>query len=873
MPTEHILPSSFDEWRHEFARDRLLTLYYLGLTANPAFLLSDLLFYRDHWPALLTLRILLQTGLLIMLLAFVRRRTAVSPRVPLIAWVVIANVCVSHMTVVLGGFTSAYYSGLNLVLLAAAVIVPVSWLSHLSAQVVTLLYYYGINFLASQAPGAESAALQNSFFLVWTCIACLFSVYLYESLQTAEFQARLSERRAREELEQSHRKLLELDRLKDQFFANINHELRTPLTLILGAFTTLLKMPLSPESQAIVQSGLRNTSRLLFLINELLELARLESGRADLRRACVDLAALITNIAANFESSERRRIFLDGMAAPVPAEIDVRQMTKVLSNVLMNAFKFSDPEQGKVWISLAAQASEVLITIRDNGIGIAEDQFERIFDRFTQVEGQTTRRFEGSGIGLALAKEIVTLHGGRIAVHSVIDEGSTFIITLPRGEVESQPLTPLDEEDLMVPRTVEEQVACERESGPIQGAADCEQPLVLVADDNADMRAYLVRLLADDYRVKTAQDGADALREARRLQPALVVADIMMPVMSGHDLLKAIRCDDSLMTTPVILLTARAGTDARVESLEAGADDYVSKPFNEEELLARIKNQLRIHRQERELEAKATQLQQLYAKLEATNSELRELSVRKSEFVSIVSHDLRTPLAAIGGFVENLLDGIAGPLTDKQRRYLDRIKSNVNRLVRMINDLLDLSRIEAGTARLDVTIFPIADLADSLIDNLQGLAREKDLTLRAMTLDKELLVTGDPDKLAQVLTNLIQNACKFTKAGGDVRLEIMPGEAGYAQICVADSGCGIPPEEAAHVFDKFYRGSSSAGEARGVGLGLAIAKHFVELHRGRIWVDSSPGKGSRFCFTIPLALGTCPPEPKPQIDPTHRGVR
>ena len=305
--------SSYDEWRRAFARDRLRTLYYLGFVANPVFLLSDLLFYRDHWPTLLTLRILIQTGLLSMFLLFVRRRTSVNPRVPLIAWVVIANICVTHMTVSLGGFTSPYYSGLNLVLLAAAVIVPISWLSHLSAQVVTLVYYYGINLLGPLPSGAEAAAVQNSFFLIWTCVACLFSVSLYEKLQTAEFQARLSERRAREELEISHHKLLELDRLKDQFFANISHEFRTPITISLGAFRTLSKSSLLPETLAVVQSGLRNTSRLLFLINELLELARFESGRANLRTVCVDLVSLVKNVAANFESSERQRI-LNGIA-------------------------------------------------------------------------------------------------------------------------------------------------------------------------------------------------------------------------------------------------------------------------------------------------------------------------------------------------------------------------------------------------------------------------------------------------------------------------------------------------------------------------------------------------------------------------------
>ncbi len=845
--------SSYDDWRNEFARERLRTLYYLGITANPVFLVSDLLFYRGQWQALLTLRILLQTGLLVMFFAFVRRATTVNPRVPLIAWVVIANVCVSHMTVRLGGFTSPYYSGLNLVLLAAAVIVPVSWLTHLSAQAITLFYYYGLNFLSPQSSGAESAALQNSFFLIWTCIACLFSVYLYETLQTAEFQARLAERRAREELEQSHRQLLELDRLKDQFFANINHELRTPLTLSLGAFTTLRKLTLGPEAHTIVESGLRNTSRLLFLINELLELARFESGRADLRTACVDLAALITHVAANFESSDRRRIFIDGTSSPVPACVDVRKMTKVLSNLLINAFKFSDPEEGKVWISLASDPAQVSIIVRDNGIGIAEDQFERIFDRFTQVEGQATRRFEGSGIGLALAKEIVTLHGGQIAVQSVIDQGSTFIITLPRGDVNSQPLGRIDDEDTMIPLASDEHLPREERIRTLDGMEGGEQPLVLVVDDTADMRAYLTRMLADEYRVVSAHDGADALQKARRLLPSLIVADIMMPVMSGYDLLKAVRYEDALRATPVILLTARAGTEARVESLEAGADDYVSKPFNEEELLARIKNQLRIHRQEQELEAKAAQLQKLYLKLEITNAELREVSVRKSEFVSIVSHDLRTPLAAINGFVENLLDSIAGPLTDKQRRYLDRIKNNVGRLVRMINDLLDLSKIEAGTMSFESKTFAIADLAETLVDNLQVLAREKDIALLTTTAEKDLLVCGDRDKLIQALTNLVQNACKFTPAGGEGRVDITAGEDGLAQVCVSDTGCGIPPEEAARVFEKFYRGSSCHGEARGAGLGLAIAKHFVELHQGRIWVESTPGQGSRFYFTIPLA--------------------
>jgi signal transduction histidine kinase len=367
------------------------------------------------------------------------------------------------------------------------------------------------------------------------------------------------------------------------------------------------------------------------------------------------------------------------------------------------------------------------------------------------------------------------------------------------------------------------------------------------------MRTYLMRLLVDDYRVIPASDGADALDKVRRLLPALVLADIMMPVMTGHDLLQAMRNDEALRTIPVILLTARAGAEARVESLEAGADDYVSKPFNEEELVARVKNQLRIHRQERELEARTAQLQDLYTKLEAANVELREASLRKSEFVSIVSHDLRTPLTAIGGFVDNLLEGIGGPLTEKQRRSLDRIKTNIGRLVRMINDLLDLSKIEAGTLPFRSKTIAIADFVDTLMESLQPLAHEKSLRLGSSIQDRSLLIQGDPDKLTQVMTNLIQNACKFTPSGGEVRLDVTADGADFARVCVSDTGCGISPDELPRVFDKFYRGTASRGEARGAGLGLAIVKHFVELHQGRIWVESAPEQGSRFYFTIPMA--------------------
>ena len=404
--------------------------------------------------------------------------------------------------------------------------------------------------------------------------------------------------RLNHELKTVNDQLQELDRLKSEFFANVSHEFRTPLTLTLGAFQTLLKGAPTSDARELIKAGLRNTSRLLFLINELLDLAKFNSGLMELRKQAVDFTAVVRMVAANFESGERRRIHFRGMNVPIPLEADANQMKKVLYNLLANAFKFSDPDKGQVWMRLDSKADWVELEVEDNGIGIPGDQLQRIFDRFTQVEGSTTRRYEGTGIGLALVKEIVTAHKGKITVESEVGRGSTFTIMLPRGNASLDTIVTLEENEalfLPVPETALP------EEAKLWPAASEEPPLLLVADDNADMRAYLARLLHRQYRIVLVKDGIEGLEQAKTLHPDLIITDVMMPRMSGYDLLKAIRADRSLRSIPVIMLTARVGTEARVESWETGADDYIAKPFDENEILARVNNLIRARAQEREL--------------------------------------------------------------------------------------------------------------------------------------------------------------------------------------------------------------------------------------------------------------------------------
>jgi signal transduction histidine kinase/HAMP domain-containing protein len=246
-------------------------------------------------------------------------------------------------------------------------------------------------------------------------------------------------------------------------------------------------------------------------------------------------------------------------------------------------------------------------------------------------------------------------------------------------------------------------------------------------------------------------------------------------------------------------------------------------------------------------------VQERTQELQTANEKLRELDRLKSSFVSMVSHELRTPMTSIKGYVDNLLDGVAGPLNEKPTYYLKRVQHNVERLTRMINDLLDLSRIEAGAVKLQLGSVSIPELLNDVVEGFQTIATEKSVNVKVHSTPDLPLIQGDRDKLYQVLNNLIQNAIKFTPKGGTILAEAQAGPQGFVQICVGDTGCGIAAEELTRVFERFYRGESVAIENRGAGLGLAITKNLVELHHGRIWVESTPGEGSRFFFTVPIS--------------------
>ncbi|WP_244850498.1 response regulator [Caballeronia sp. SL2Y3] len=486
--------------------------------------------------------------------------------------------------------------------------------------------------------------------------------------------------------------LAEIDRAKTTFFSNISHEFRTPLTLMLGPLEEMLadqgRVP--PEDLRLVEIMHRNGMRLLTLVNALLDFSRIEAGRIEIHRQRTDIAAFTAELASLFRSAiETAGLTLRTNIpdTPVLADIDRDMWEKVVMNLLSNAFKFTF--EGSIEVALAVRDGVIEASVRDTGIGIAEQEQARVFERFHRVAGAAGRSVEGSGIGLAMVQELVKLHGGSIGVTSRLGEGTCFTVTLPaahedaasradapRAEASSRARSFVD----AALRWTPDADAADAADAAALDVADLDSPLahaaeatapsdaltgrVLVVDDNADLRDYMRRLLAAaGHDVSVAADGRAGLDAAFALHPDVIVSDVMMPRLDGFGLLRALRDDETLRETPVVLLSARAGEEARVGGLEAGADDYLTKPFSARELLARVASNLRLSRLRRETEQRLREESRVLEVLNRVGTTVAaELDL--SRVVQVVT-DAATELsgASFGSFFYNVLDDEGGSYT------------------------------------------------------------------------------------------------------------------------------------------------------------------------------------------------------------------
>jgi PAS domain S-box-containing protein len=686
--------------------------------------------------------------------------------------------------------------------------------------------------------------------------------------------------RKNDELSRLYEKLQEFDQLKTQFFANVSHELRTPLALILGPLEGLRGSPAVPAALrpdlAMIE---RNARTLLKLVNELLDLSKLAADKMTLAYVEADVARLCRETAANFETiAVDRGIRLElAIPAALTAEVDPEKVQRILLNLLSNAFKFTGAG-GRIRVAVRGEAgppSQVVIEVIDSGPGVPRELRERIFERFYQIEGSSTRRAGGTGLGLGIAQQLAELHGGAVEVDDAEEGGARFRLRLPRSApsgtaVSSEGVT--HDVDAVASLTTAELAPRPREARAEAAAADDARPRVLVIEDNPDMRRFLRDTLAEDYRVTTARDGQEGLEEAERSRPDLIVTDIMMPRLSGEKLVGAIRRCGELDGTPIILLTAKADEAVRVQLLQLGAQDFVMKPFLVAELRARIANWLAVSRARRILQGELTtreqdvaalageivgRKQQLNAALEvaqAAREEAERASRVKTDFLNLVSHELRGPLFSLTMQLHVLQKGLAG--APALQPTLRRLETASTRLRALIDSLLWCARIKSGRLTFPRESVDVARILADVVEELAPQAELKGLTLHLdLTLDRDgdppvPPLQSSPELIRVVLVNLVGNAVKYTERGAiTVALSC---DDGAHTIVVSDTGPGIPAGQHELIFQPFEHLDPIQHKHRpGVGLGLTIVRDMLGALGGRIGLTSEVGVGSRFTVTLP----------------------
>jgi len=816
--------------------------------------------------------------------------------------------------------------------------------------------------VAGTSPRLELDAAYRSFF----------------GLAGAHIASALAAAKAYEEERRRAEELAAIDRAKTAFFSNVSHEFRTPLTLMLGPLEDALER--GQLAGADLETAHRNALRLLRLVNALLDFSRIEAGRATASFERVELGALTRDLASVFRSAfERAGLRLDVETAAVDdVWVDREMWEKVILNLLSNALKFTF--SGGVTVRVEDDGDVAVVYVTDTGVGVAEDEVPRLFERFHRIEGARARTHEGSGIGLALVRDLVTMHGGAIRATSAVGRGTTFEIRLRKGaeHLPSDQLRTRAESSrgttaaAFVAEALRWVPATTTEQAPT-GTGVASAGRIVVADDNADMREYVTRVLADRWTVEAVGNGVEALAAIEREPPDLVLSDVMMPNLGGFALLRALRGDPALAAIPVVLLSARAGEDARVEGLEAGADDYLVKPFSARELVARVATHVALGRFRRNAESERSKLYALLRNvpvgiivyegpelriafmndgsahlvarrdalgrplLEAfpelrgqpiveelldilrggaeqrlveapvtlrihgkeephffttvrrplreadgkivgvisvgydvtdtvqTRRELERAARAKDEFLAMLGHELRNPLAPMVSALELAKKNGATP---RLLAVLDRQTAHLKGLV---DDLLDVSRIT--NRKLDLAREPVelAHVVERALEVAQPLLEERKQQL-AVDVAPGLIVDGDRQRLAQVFANLLTNAAKYSDLGRDIRIAARAAGASVV-VDVVDHGMGIAPEMVDSVFDAFVQQPQGLDRSRGgLGLGLMIVRSLVEMHGGRVAVKSA-GRDCGSTFTVTLPLASSRPVASPPASTSARPER
>jgi signal transduction histidine kinase len=778
------------------------------------------------------------------------------------------------------GATSPYYAGLNLVLLVLAFVLHWTFFESLTASVLVIVMY----FVACAARGDLGAGrfhgefVNNVYFLALTGIIVVTGSYFHSKARFREFALRFELDRNRVALEESNRKLLELDQIKSRFFANISHELRTPLTLLIAPLETLLhRFTLDAETKDLLATMQSNSMRLLKLINDLLDLVRLESGRMEVKREPLDVADFVkglTSAARQVADDKRLRLetFVDPALGTVVADRD--KLEKIILNLVFNALKFT-PSGGRVELRAQKHDQKVVLSVSDTGMGISQKNLPFVFDRFWQADGSSKRKYQGVGIGLALVKELVEIQGGAVTVQSEENKGTTFTVTLPYEKADAAAKNGSAE-------TIEDSSGAAAGNGgtvtseewltnlyrraelfpaltpvkeslrPVEAAPDGHRPTALIADDEPDMLRFLKSQLSSEYQVLEAVDGQQAIEKVSQFLPDIIVLDMMMPEKDGLQACREIRGQTSTQTIPIVLLTARADEETKLAALSAGASDFLPKPFSTTELHIRLKNLVESHHYQRKLSTQNRVLESTIEQLKETETQL----VQSEKLASLgrmsagIIHEINNPLNFATTGLYTLRSKAKYLAPEQQEQYSEILKDVEEGIARVKNIVTDLRTFTHPDAESRDQV----EVAEVVSASLRFLSNEwKNEVEIVQSLPQNQTVWGNRNKLTQVLVNLLHNSIdalktkKFEKEKPTIWIEgrIEPSRT---LLIVRDNGTGIDSQHLDKIFDPFY---TTKDVGQGMGLGLAICYRIVQEYDGRILVRTEPGAFCEFTLEFP----------------------
>jgi signal transduction histidine kinase len=837
--------------------------------------IMDRLVYEEKWWLFFKVRL---CSVILVALAWTWHKSPMGRshiRIFGIVWYLSPLVIILWMIYAANDRVSPYYAGLNIVLLAVGLISPWTYIQNLITTVFVLVMYVVVCF-AMETPLPTSYLINNTTFLVLTSVLVVSGSVANARQRYREFELRWELDRSRKAVEESNQKLLELDQVKNRFFANVSHELRTPLTLLLAPLETLLhrfNRSFDQETRNVLLIMHANGMRLLKLINDLLDLVRMESGRMEVRREPLEVVEFVKGLASaarQVADDKRLRLetFIDPQMGAVLADRD--KLEKIILNLVFNALKFT-PAGGTVEMRAEKQGGEFVLVVADTGIGIAEKNLPFVFDRFWQADGSSKRKYQGVGIGLALVKELTEVQGGQVSVQSQEGKGTTFTVRLPyqKAEAAEKPKPPAEEsavesatgtvssEEWLVNlyRRAElfpARVQLQDTFKPVEAGRNGHLPKALIADDEPDMLRFLKSQLTEHYQVYEAVDGQQAVEKASQFLPDIILLDMMMPEKDGLQACREIREHAPTQNIPIILLTARADEETKLAALGAGASDFLPKPFSITELHVRIKNLVESHQYQRKLTKQNLALESTIEQLKETEMQL----VQSEKLASLgrmsagIIHEINNPLnfATTGLYLlRNKRKFLVPEQQEEYAEVLNDVEEGIKRVTTIVSDLRSFSHPDAGQ-RDEVEVGEVVAAALRFLSN-----EWKNLVQIDTTIAPEQTIWVNKNKFIHVLVNLLQNSLDAMKEkpfdGEKPAIQITGRvEHGRSVLSIRDNGPGIDAKHLDKVFDPFY---TTKEVGAGMGLGLSICHRIVQENGGKISVITEPGRFCEFTLEFP----------------------